>query len=260
MLNVSLWICYWETKWNLNVIWLDLYQLKWHGQRIYRQEEITGSPVWTMLHILLFWKLVNQTQGCILAMLVMTLEKLFALLKCVWKEFWPCSRLWFYANSLPFIHWKITNVFFSIFSERKIPPSFTKKPSPAKEDAEGSEVKLEARLAGSPPLNIRWLKDNKEISSSDNIHISFKSNVALLCINPARNSDSGNYMCEASNEAGMVTCYVKVTITGRVCVCLIWKSRPTEWLNWISTCSWIMLNVRIGMYWIQDSASDLAES
>ncbi|KAG9340901.1 hypothetical protein JZ751_020094, partial [Albula glossodonta] len=57
--------------------------------------------------------------------------------------------------------------------ERKIPPSFTKKPSETIEDSEGKLVKLEARLSGSQPISVSWFKDNSEIYSSDNYEMSF---------------------------------------------------------------------------------------
>ena len=120
---------------------------------------------------------------------------------------------------------QLTLILYSYFSERKIPPSFTKKPSSQVEDSAGNMLKLEARVSGSSPINVCWRKDSTEISSSDSYDISFKSNVSVLCFKSSSLSDSGNYSCEATNEAGTATCHVSVKISGRdstqkvACVC-----------------------------------------
>uniref|UniRef100_A0A0S7EPU5 non-specific serine/threonine protein kinase n=2 Tax=Poeciliopsis prolifica TaxID=188132 RepID=A0A0S7EPU5_9TELE len=96
--------------------------------------------------------------------------------------------------------------------ERKNPPMFTKKPSELIEDMEGKLVKIEGRVSGSQPVSVSWFKDGKEIHSSDKYDISFKSNVAVLCIKSSQVTDSGRYSCQASNEAGSASCDVTVGI------------------------------------------------
>lgn len=107
------------------------------------------------------------------------------------------------------------------FSERKIPPTFTKKPTETLEDTEGKMVKIEARLSGSQPMTINWYKDDIERHSSDHYDMSFKSNVAVLCIKSSEVSDCGRYTCKATNEAGTASCEVTVTITGRSILLLL---------------------------------------
>lgn len=104
--------------------------------------------------------------------------------------------------------------FLLLLSERKNPPAFTKKPSENIEDTEGKLVKLEGRVSGSQPMSVSWFKDSKEIHSSDKYDISFKSNVAVLCIKSSQVTDSGRYSCQASNEAGRTSCDVTVGICG----------------------------------------------
>lgn len=101
-----------------------------------------------------------------------------------------------------------------LFSERKIPPTFTKKPLEHIEDAEGKLVKLEGRVSGSQPLSVSWYKDNSELNTSDIYDISFKSNTAVICLKKASVKDSGVYTCRASNEAGTASFQVVVNITG----------------------------------------------
>lgn len=75
-------------------------------------------------------------------------------------------------------------------------------------------MKMEGRVSGSQPVSIRWFKDDTEIHSSDKYDISFKSNVAVLCIKISQVTDSGRYTCQASNEAGRASCDVTVGISG----------------------------------------------
>lgn len=75
-------------------------------------------------------------------------------------------------------------------------------------------MKIEGRVSGSQPMSVSWFKDNSEIHSSDKYDISFKSNVAVLCIKSSHVTDSGRYSVQASNEAGRASCDVTVGISG----------------------------------------------
>lgn len=87
---------------------------------------------------------------------------------------------------------------------------------------EGRLVKIEGRVSGSQPMSISWYKGDAEIHSSDKYDVSFKSNVAVLCIKSSEMSDSGRYTCQASNEAGRASCHTSVGISGELSVlCLI---------------------------------------
>uniref|UniRef100_A0A0S7EQR1 TITIN n=1 Tax=Poeciliopsis prolifica TaxID=188132 RepID=A0A0S7EQR1_9TELE len=101
--------------------------------------------------------------------------------------------------------------------ERKVPPNFTKRPSESIVDSTGKVVKMEARVSGSQPLTVTWYKDNQEIFASGKYDISFKNNMAVLCIRDSAVSDSSVYTCQASNEAGKVSCQVSLTVSGREC-------------------------------------------
>lgn len=102
------------------------------------------------------------------------------------------------------------------FAERKNPPVFTKKPSEHIEDTEGRLVKIEGRVSGSQPMSVSWYKEDAELHSSDKYDVSFKSNVAVLCIKSSEVRDSGRYTCQASNEAGQASCNTTVGISGEL--------------------------------------------
>lgn len=69
-------------------------------------------------------------------------------------------------------------------------------------------------MSGSQPLTVTWYKDNSEIRASGKHDISFKNNMAVLCVRDSEHTDSAVYTCEASNEAGKASCQVSLTITG----------------------------------------------
>ena len=83
---------------------------------------------------------------------------------------------------------------------------------------EGKLVKMEGRVAGSQPMAVSWYKGDMEIHSSDKYDISFKSNAAVLCIKNSQVSDSGEYSCQASNEAGKASCGVSLNVAGMLTV------------------------------------------
>jgi len=82
-------------------------------------------------------------------------------------------------------------------------------------DSIGKTVKMEGRVSGSQPMTITWYKDNTKIYASDKYDISFKNNMAVLCVKDSSVSDHGVYTCEASNEAGKASCQVSLTVSGR---------------------------------------------
>lgn len=84
------------------------------------------------------------------------------------------------------------------------------------EDTEGRLVKIEGRVSGSQPMSVSWYKEDAEIHSSDKYDVSFKSNVAVLCIKSSHVTDSGRYTCQASNEAGRASCCTTLGISGEV--------------------------------------------
>lgn len=104
--------------------------------------------------------------------------------------------------------------FTSFSTERKTPPSFTKKLSEVVEETEGNAFQLEGRVSGSQPLTVSWYKNNQEIYESPECEISFKNNTLLLQVKSASQMDAGLYTCKVSNEAGSALCTSSVVIKG----------------------------------------------
>ncbi|KAI1237128.1 hypothetical protein IHE44_0014383 [Lamprotornis superbus] len=109
-------------------------------------------------------------------------------------------------------HGSVSSTAVLTVTERKTPPTFTKKLSEAVEETEGNELKLEGRVSGSQPLTVAWYKNNQEVHSSAHCEISFKNNALLLHIKAVEQSDAGLYTCKVSNEAGSVLSTSSVVI------------------------------------------------
>lgn len=95
-------------------------------------------------------------------------------------------------------------------------------------DSAGKVIKMEGRVSGSQPLTITWYKDNQEICPSEKYDISFKNNMAVLCIRDSAVSDSSVYTCEASNEAGKASFQVSLTVSGREFIHKLTKNSMAE--------------------------------
>ncbi len=79
---------------------------------------------------------------------------------------------------------------------------------------EGEKLTLSCHVRGSPPLKIQWMKDRRELSSSENTKITFVDGTATLEMIHVSKTDTGDYLCKATNEAGSEFCKSKVTIKG----------------------------------------------
>uniref|UniRef100_A0A803W5I1 Uncharacterized protein n=1 Tax=Ficedula albicollis TaxID=59894 RepID=A0A803W5I1_FICAL len=83
--------------------------------------------------------------------------------------------------------------------EPKKPPVFDQPLQPAAAE-EGDTLQLSCHVQGSQPIRVQWLKAGKEIRASDRCNFSFANGVALLELAAVTKSDSGEYVCKASNR------------------------------------------------------------
>lgn len=74
---------------------------------------------------------------------------------------------------------------------------------------------LECEVTGTPPFEVTWLKDNKEIRSSKKYTMADKQSVFALQIMNCDFQDAGEYQCIVSNEAGSCSCTTRVTLKGQ---------------------------------------------
>lgn len=93
------------------------------------------------------------------------------------------------------------------------PPIFTKKPHPV-QTLKGSDIHLECELQGTPPFQISWYKDKREIRSSKKYKIMSENYLASIHILSVDTADVGEYHCKAVNDVGSDSCIGSVTLRG----------------------------------------------
>eukprot|EP00062_Callorhinchus_milii_P005912 gi/632946130/ref/XP_007888405.1/ PREDICTED: titin-like [Callorhinchus milii] len=91
------------------------------------------------------------------------------------------------------------------------PPYFTMKPL-SQEVVPGTKVQFRSVVSGTPPMTLKWFKDDKELISSPSCYISKEGSTSLLQLFSASVSDTGDYTCQVSNEVGTETCGAKLFV------------------------------------------------
>jgi hypothetical protein len=80
----------------------------------------------------------------------------------------------------------------------------------------GQTIRLDAKISGSPPIDVKWYRDGEEVQPDMHHKIVNENDVSSLLILQAAANDRGVYDCVAANVAGEA-CYrtlVDVTATG----------------------------------------------
>lgn len=78
--------------------------------------------------------------------------------------------------------------------------------------AAGQLVRLDARIAGSPPLHVKWLRDGEEVQPDITHKLLQEKDVHTLLILEATAVDRGVYDCIVTNAAGEARCRTTVDI------------------------------------------------
>lgn len=94
------------------------------------------------------------------------------------------------------------------------PATFVERLEPSQLFKKGDYAQLECKVSGTPEIKISWFKDDKEIKDSDKYKISLVGSTAILKLLETGIEDSGEYTCEAKNDAGRDTCSSVVEVKG----------------------------------------------
>lgn len=78
----------------------------------------------------------------------------------------------------------------------------------------GESADFECHVTGAQPIHITWSKDGREIRTGGNFSITFVANTAHLRVLRVGKGDSGQYTCQASNEAGKDFCSAQLSVKG----------------------------------------------
>lgn len=78
----------------------------------------------------------------------------------------------------------------------------------------GQPLQLSCRVQGTPVISITWFKNGSEVVSDLRHTVSFDGSVAALQVDSCSVEDTGDYVCEASSQAGADRCSCSVTVKG----------------------------------------------
>lgn len=95
------------------------------------------------------------------------------------------------------------------------PPVFSRKPSPV-DMLRGTEVSLECEISGTPPFDVTWYKDKRQIRSSKKYKVTAKNYHTSIRILNVEVADVGEYQCKAQNDVGSDTCFCTVKLKGKI--------------------------------------------
>ncbi|OCT63664.1 hypothetical protein XELAEV_18044763mg [Xenopus laevis] len=93
----------------------------------------------------------------------------------------------------------------------KEPPSFLEKPE-AVEVLPGATVTFAAVICGTPPFKVAWYKEGTELTQGRDCNISLTDSLAVLELYNVSASQSGNYSCHISNDAGKDSCTTQLFV------------------------------------------------
>uniref|UniRef100_A0A8C8ACC2 Ig-like domain-containing protein n=1 Tax=Otus sunia TaxID=257818 RepID=A0A8C8ACC2_9STRI len=91
--------------------------------------------------------------------------------------------------------------FFSLSTDRTLPPFFT-KPLKNIDSIISTSCRLDCKISGSLPMTVSWFKQDTEITSSAKYTVHFAEGSASLEIKHLDPNDAGVYICRATNSAG----------------------------------------------------------
>lgn len=94
------------------------------------------------------------------------------------------------------------------------PAAFKEKLEPTHLVKKGGYAELTCEVTGTPEIKITWFKDDRELKESDKYRMSFAKCLAILHVTEVETEDSGEYICEAKNDAGKDICSSVVTVKG----------------------------------------------
>ena len=118
-----------------------------------------------------------------------------------------------------------TNTLSPLSTAETAPPNFIQRLQ-SMTVTQGSQVRLDVRVAGIPTPVIKFYREGAEIQSSADFQIVQEGDLYSLLIAEAFPEDSGTYSVNASNSSGRATSTAELLVQGkrlirlRVCVCM----------------------------------------
>lgn len=110
-----------------------------------------------------------------------------------------------------------------------------KEPEPF-EVLPGKNVTFTSVIRGTPPFKVGWFRGARELVKGDRCNIYFEDTVAELELFNVDISQSGEYTCVVSNDAGQTSCTTRLFVKGLFkCIHFIF-CLPTVPLYFVLNC------------------------
>jgi hypothetical protein len=91
-------------------------------------------------------------------------------------------------------------------------PKFLKTIQPVTHASAGQLIRLDAKISGSPPIDVKWYRDGIEVQPDMTHKLIQENDVHTLLILESNPSDRGVYDCIAVNATGEARCRTSVDI------------------------------------------------
>lgn len=101
----------------------------------------------------------------------------------------------------------------SVFLGVVEPPTIPEKPEVVRV-TRGDPVSLECRVAGTPPMSVRWIKDGQNLQLSSKYDLHYGNNLSSLNIQSCQLGDGGEFEFDVSNSVGRCSCKVHLVVLG----------------------------------------------
>lgn len=93
------------------------------------------------------------------------------------------------------------------------PPVIIEKPE-SQQVIPGTRVKFNVLMSGTPPLTIKWYRNRREILSGVDCSIQKDDTSSSLELFFTKPTDTGDYVCEISNDVGTDSCQTTLFVKG----------------------------------------------
>lgn len=77
-----------------------------------------------------------------------------------------------------------------------------------------AQWKIDAKVSGFPKPDVTWYKNGEKITSSTKFSIIYEENTSVITINSLERSDTGKYVVEAKNNAGVASVELNLNVIG----------------------------------------------
>lgn len=82
-----------------------------------------------------------------------------------------------------------------------------------------AQWKIDAKITGFPKPEVSWYKNGVKMTSSSKLSITYEEDTSIITITSLERSDSGKYVVEAKNNAGVTSVELNLNVIGIGIIC-----------------------------------------